>query len=132
MKTNSRTIIVLLVFSFGVGASARTSTNPPAKLKIEEKAINREQRAPISFAPVTKKVAASVVNIYSTTTSHERAPQNPFLNDPFLRRFFGDQFGNMRPRDRKAQGLGSGVIVSSDGYILTANHVVEGADIVKV
>ena len=73
-----------------------------------------------------------MVNIYSTMTIHERGSQNPFLNDPLLRRFFGDQFGQMQPRDHKAQGLGSGVIVSSDGYILTANHVVEGADTVKV
>jgi serine protease Do len=65
-------------------------------------------------------------------TIHERTSQNPMFNDPLLRRFFGEQFGSSAPRDHKAEGLGSGVIVSSDGYILTANHVVEGADTVKV
>jgi serine protease Do len=74
-----------------------------------------------------------VVNIYSTMTIHERGSINPFSNDPFFRRFFGDEFGQQtQPRDRKAESLGSGVIVSPDGYILTANHVVEGADKVKV
>ena len=133
MKTFSKLLLVLLLANLGGPAVARTSNNPPAKLNIDEKAINRDVRAPISFAPVTKKVAASVVNIYSTMTVHERGMPNPFSDDPFFRRFFGDQFGGrMQPRDRKAQGLGSGVIVSSDGYILTANHVVEGADVVKV
>jgi len=65
-------------------------------------------------------------------TIHDRPSQNPFTSDPLLRRFFGEQFGGSQPRDRKAQGLGSGVIVSPDGYVLTANHVVEGADRVKV
>jgi serine protease Do len=65
-------------------------------------------------------------------TIRERPSGNPLLNDPLFRRFFGDEFGQMRPRNRKAQSLGSGVIVTADGYILTANHVVEGADVVKV
>ncbi len=58
---------------------------------------------------------------------------NPFSDDPFWRRFFGDNSGRSQaPRERRAQGLGSGVIVTPDGYILTANHVVDGADSVKV
>ena len=59
--------------------------------------------------------------------------RNPFMNDPFFRQFFGNQFqGDDRERTRKEQALGSGVIVSADGYILTANHVVADADEVKV
>jgi serine protease Do len=115
-------------------AKGSSKNNPPAKLTVQDTPINREIRAPISFAPVASKVGPSVVNIYSTMKIKERAPMNPFLNDPFLRRFFGDQFGGQptQPRERMAQSLGSGVIVSPDGYILTANHVVEGADTVKV
>jgi len=123
-------ITVLLISCCSIGFS-RPSTNPPPKLNIDGKTINREVRAPISFAPVIKKVSASVVNIYSTMTIRDRGSQNPFTSDPLLRRF-GDLFGRMQPRERKAEGLGSGVIVSPDGYILTANHVVEGADTVKV
>jgi len=109
------------------------STNPPAKLKIEETPLNRDIKAPISFAPVAKKVGPGVVNIFSTMTIRERPSPNPFSSDPFFRRFFGDEFGpQAQPRNRKAQSLGSGVIVTPDGYILTANHVVEGADVVKV
>ena len=134
MKNTPKLLLpLLLLLSFCAIAAARNGNNPPAKLSIDKKPINRDVPAPISFAPVAKKVAASVVNIYSTMTIHERAMPDPFSNDPLFRRFFGDQFGGqMRPRDRKAQGLGSGVIVSPDGYILTANHVVEGADTVKV
>src|SRR5215469_13384015 len=125
-------VITFFLLSCCLGAFGRNSTNPPAKLNVDERTINRDVRAPISFAPVIKKVSPSVVNIYSTMTIHDRPSQNPFTSDPFLRRFF--DFGPMQPqpRDRKTQGLGSGVIVSPDGYILTANHVVEGADTVKV
>ena len=95
--------------------------------------VNRDARAGTSYAPIVKKVAPSVVNIYSTRFIKERPMVNPLMNDPFFRQFFGDQFqGNSRERTRKEQSLGSGVIVSPDGYILTANHVVADADEVKV
>jgi len=57
------------------------------------------------------------------------------LDDPFLRRFFGEPSEDEQPRrsmPHREEGLGSGVILSADGYILTANHVVQGADEVKV
>jgi serine protease Do len=109
---------------------AAPKTNPPPRLQLEESALAHDVKAATSFAQVVKKVAPSVVNIYSTMTVRERP--NPLLSDPFFRRFFGDDSGQPQPRERKAQSLGSGVIVSADGYILTANHVVEGADSVKV
>jgi serine protease Do len=107
-------------------SGAKRSQNPAAKLTIDDSPLSREIRAATSFAPVVKKVATSVVNIYSTTTVREPM-------DPFFRHFFGDPSGRQgRSRAHKEQGLGSGVIVSPEGYILTANHVVEGADSVKV
>jgi serine protease Do len=95
--------------------------------------VNRDARAGTSYAPIVKKVAPSVVNIYSTRFVKERPMVNPLMNDPFFRQFFGNQYqGDDRERTRKEQSLGSGVIVSADGYILTANHVVADADEVKV
>jgi serine protease Do len=95
--------------------------------------VNRDNKLVTSFAPIVKKAAPSVVNIYSTRTVREQPMRNPFRNNPLFRQFFGDQLpDNDQPRLRKEEGLGSGVIISPDGYILTANHVVNGADEIKV
>jgi len=95
--------------------------------------VNRDARLGTSFSPIVKKIAPSIVNIYSTRFIKERPQHNPMLDDPFFRQFFGNQFPHDdRERTRKEQSLGSGVIVSPDGYILTANHVVADADEVKV
>ena len=98
-------------------------------IKVDTTTLERSPQLGTSFAPVVKKVAPSVVNIYSTHILHLR----PYRN-PFFRQFFGDQFGPNDNREiiRRQQSLGSGVIISPDGYILTANHVVDGADEIKV
>jgi len=95
--------------------------------------VNRDARLGTSFAPIVKKVSPSIVNIYSTRFIKERLMHNPMFNDPVFRQFFGiPNDDGARERTRKEQSLGSGVIVSADGYILTANHVVAEADEVKV
>ncbi len=115
----------------GSTAVAAPKTNLPPQLILEDTPLSRDVRAQTSVAPLVKKAAPSVVNIYSTTTIRERP--NPLLNDPFFRRFFGDESGqDLQPREHKAESLGSGVIVSPDGYVLTANHVIDGADKIKV
>lgn len=119
-----------------VGADALHSTlwakDPPPAISVDSTPINRSTSGITSFAPVVKKAAPSVVNIYSTHVVHYRR-YNPFYNDPFFRQFFGQQGqGDGGEQTHREQVLGSGVIISPDGYILTANHVVEGADEIRI
>jgi serine protease Do len=126
----------MIGFLFGIffqGLSTTcAATNAPPQLNWQASSQSKQARLGVSFAPVIKLVAPSVVNIFSSMTIRERAFPNPFSGDPFPRRFFGDDMEEIPTRERRAQGLGSGVIVSRDGYILTASHVVEGAERVKV
>ncbi len=139
MKLICKPFFGVLAAAFGVAALLTVShltswgrdTQPG--FAVSTTPVNRDARAGTSYAPIVKKVAPSVVNIYSTRFIKERPMVNPLMNDPFFRQFFGNQFqGDDRERTRKEQSLGSGVIVSPDGYILTANHVVAEADEVKV
>ena len=102
-------------------------------VKVETSPVSRDAHPVTSFAPIVKLAAPSVVNIFTTRIIQEQVQRNPFHNDPFFRQFFGGgDDSDDQPHTRKEGSLGSGVIVSPNGYILTANHVVEDADLIKV
>jgi len=135
----------LAVFGFQQFAQAKdpgqekdTPREKPAlRLHVDDTPLARDGRMATSFADTVKKVTPSVVKVYTTVNGKPVTEMgSPFPDDPMLRRFFGERFGNgqgfRRGMTPKQQGAGSGVIVTKDGYILTNNHVVDGADEVKV
>ena len=83
----------------------------------------------VSYSSAVNKAAPAVVNIFTTKTT--TAPQAQVEDDPILRHFFGDRMPPV-PRERAETSLGSGVIISTQGYILTNNHVIEKADEIQV
>jgi Do/DeqQ family serine protease len=89
----------------------------------ETPVILGQDHPPGSLAPAAKRASPSVVNIATS----KAAVRNPHLNDPWFRFFFGEQ-----ANDQPQTGLGSGVIVAPEGYLLTNNHVIEGADDIEV
>lgn len=87
----------------------------------------------LSFAPVTKKAAPAVVNIYTKTRVVVQERQSPFANDPFFQQFFGQGFAfGGTARERVISSLGSGVLVKPDGLIVTSHHVIKDAQEITV
>ena len=112
----SGTIIAAAVLTFStlvVSASAQERRVPSSAAELQ-----------LSYAPLVKRVAPAVVNVYAARVVENR---NPFMNDPMFRQFFG-----ALPREQVLRSLGSGVIVDSAGLVVTNYHVIEGASEVKV
>jgi serine protease Do len=88
------------------------------------------QQITLSFGPLVKQVAPAVVNIYTSRTVQQR--MSPLFADPLFREFFGGAMPQGMSRKRMENSLGSGVIVRPDGLIVTSNHVIHGADEIRV
>jgi len=105
-----------------LGGNARNSV-----VTVKEPPVDAPGRAAASFSDAARKAMPAVVNIF--TSQEVKRPRHPFMDDPLFRYFFGDQ---VEAGPQRREGLGSGVIASEQGYILTNHHVIESVDQIEV
>ena len=120
--------VLKIFFSFAIINFLLVDISIAAQLRQVPNSNNNIQ---LSYAPLVKKTMPAVVNIYARKLVRERG--HPLLfDDPFFKKFFGEDFEIGRPRRRIQKSLGSGVIVRPDGLVVTNKHVVQGADEINI
>ncbi len=118
MRRMLRTLILLFFAAIALPADAQTRVVPQGREAVK-----------LSYAPIVKRVAPAVVNVYSRRVIRQ---QPPLLEDPFFRRFFGEGSPFGMSRERVLNSLGSGVIVDPQGLIVTNGHVINQAEEIRV
>jgi Do/DeqQ family serine protease len=119
MCLRSRLLATLILAAVASAASAQDRRVPTSPAEVR-----------LSYAPVVQRAAPAVVNVYAAKTV--AAVRNPLFDDPFFRRFFGVPGVPGGPGEQMQRSLGSGVLIDPSGLVVTNNHVIEGADQVKV
>ncbi len=118
MNFNVKTFAAVVLFTLGLAS--------PGALAQERRVPSSPNEVRLSYAPIVQHVAPAVVNVYAAKTVSVR---NPLFEDPIFRRFFGMPGG---AGEQVQRSLGSGVLIDPSGLVVTNNHVIEGADQVKV
>jgi len=132
------TVVLALLFTFATlrpewlpsrlsapAPTAQVPVSPPRAAPAEQPGIQRD-RAILSYSEAAGRATPAVVNIFTSKTVRQQ--EHPLFGDPLFRRFFGDQFDQRQ----QTNSLGSGVIATADGYVLTNEHVIESADEIEV
>jgi Do/DeqQ family serine protease len=119
MNLAARLLVLLVCLTCSVAANADNRVAPRSNADVT-----------LSFAPIVRRTAPAVVNVYAKQIVADR--RSGMTDDPFFRRFFGEDGSFGRPRERVANSLGSGVIVDDRGLVVTNNHVIKNANDIRV